>query len=221
MSVPSFYGRWADLYDRIASAPGVARWRRAAVDALALSPGDTVVEMGCGTGANLPHLRRAVGPSGRVVGLDLTGPLLERARGRVTRSGWSNVHLLQADMRAPPVQEADAVLGTFVCGMIDNPAVAVAGWCDLATGRVALLEASSSEHPIGRLLAPAFAAFVGAGQPADSLDEGLRNALSRRAAKSLDDRVAAARTALTDRAVRRCYRTFGLGYVGLLSGRMA
>jgi len=221
VSVASFYGRWADLYDRVATAPGVARWRRAAVEALALAPGDTVVEMGCGTGANLPQLRRAVGPSGRVVGLDLTRPLLERARDRADRAGWSNVHLLEADMRAPPLREADAVLGTFVCGMVEHPGATVEHWCELADGRVALLEASSSAHPVGRLLAPAFGAFVGAGQPADSLAGSLGNALSRRAVRSLDGRVAAARAALTRRTVERRYRTFGLGYVGLLSGRVA
>jgi ubiquinone/menaquinone biosynthesis C-methylase UbiE len=68
----SFYGRWAQVYDWLASAPGVASWRDRTADALALASGDTVVEMGCGTGANVPHLRERVGPSGRVVGIDVT-----------------------------------------------------------------------------------------------------------------------------------------------------
>jgi hypothetical protein len=78
VSVADFYGRWAALYDRVATAPGVGRWRRAAAERVA-RPGDTVVEMGCGTGANLPYLRERVGPTGRVVGVDLTGPPLRRA----------------------------------------------------------------------------------------------------------------------------------------------
>jgi SAM-dependent methyltransferase len=219
VDVQSFYGRWADLYDRVATAPGVARWRRAAVDALELSAGDTVVEMGCGTGANLPYLRAAVGPTGRVVGVDLTRPLLERARRR-TDPGPSNAGVLQADMRAPPVERADAVLGTFVSGMVADPGGVVADWCELCDGRVALLEAASSAHPVGRLLAPAFGAFVGAGQPADSLAGSLENALTRRGLAALDGRVAAARRALTDRATDRRFRTFALGYVGLLSGHV-
>ena len=79
----SFYGRWARAYDLLATAPGVDSWRDRAADALALEPGDTVVEMGCGTGANFSHLRERVGAEGRVVGVDLTRGMLRRARERV------------------------------------------------------------------------------------------------------------------------------------------
>ena len=81
----SFYGRWARVYDWVATAPGVESWRSRAVASLALDPGDTVVEMGCGTGANAPYLREAVGPEGRVVGIDLTRGMLRRAGERVDR----------------------------------------------------------------------------------------------------------------------------------------
>ena len=64
----AFYGRWARLYDLIATFPGVGSWRARAVDSLGLSAGDRVVEMGCGTGANFPYLRERVGPEGQVVG---------------------------------------------------------------------------------------------------------------------------------------------------------
>jgi len=83
VATQSFYGRWARVYDWVATAPGVESWRTRAVGALDLDPGDTVVEMGCGTGANVPHLREAVGPEGRVVGVDLTRGMLRRARERV------------------------------------------------------------------------------------------------------------------------------------------
>jgi len=208
MSVPEFYGRYADLYDAVATFPGVGRWRAAAAEALDLSPGDTVIEMGCGTGANHPYLRRRVGAAGRVVGVDLTRPLLHRARGRGADA------LLQADAARPPVREADAVLATFVCGMFDEPGSVVADWCDLvgAGGRVALLDAARSSHPVGRLLNPAFAAFTAASAPSESLVPPYE------ATGELDRRVREARTTLTDRARDRRYRAFGLGFVGLLAG---
>jgi len=149
--VAAFYGRWAALYDRIAAAPGVGKWRQAAADRIA-GPGDTVVEMGCGTGVNLPYLRERVGPNGRVVGIDITGPLLERARERA--AGYQNVDVIRGDATAPPIREADAVLATFVCGLLSDPAAVVDRWCDLVGpgGRVAVLDATASDDPRGRAL---------------------------------------------------------------------
>ena len=217
--IQRFYGRYADLYDAVATAPGVATWRRAAADALDLEPGDTVVEMGCGTGANLPFLRERVGSDGRVLGVDLTRPLLARARGRIERRGWSNVAVAQADATAPPVARADAVLGSFVVGMLPDPAGAVADWCALTDGRIALLDGTSSSHPVGALANPLFGAFVGAGTPAGTLGGSVAQALATSAARSrLDERVDAARGALVERTTDRRYDEYVLGFVSVLSG---
>ncbi|WP_255152568.1 class I SAM-dependent methyltransferase [Halorarius halobius] len=217
MSVPEFYGRYADLYDRIATFPGVGRWRRAAADALDLSAGDTVVEFGCGSGANLPYLRERVGDDGRVVGVDVTRPLLARASERAPDAG-----LVVGDAVRPPVERADAVLATFVCGMFADPARVVADWCSLVGpgGRVALMDAATSTHPLGRSLNPAFRAFARGTAPADSPLEAARAAIEGEGDTVLDERVAAARAALVDRTERRQFRRFGLGFVGLLSGRV-
>jgi SAM-dependent methyltransferase len=219
--VQAFYGRYAALYDAIATAPGVAAWRRSAADALDLDPGDTVVEMGCGTGANLPFLRERVGPEGRVLGLDLTRQLLVRARERVERHGWSNVGVVRGDATAPPVDRTDAVLGSFVVGMLPDPAGAVADWCALTDGRVALLDGTSSTRPVGALGNPLFGAFVGAGAPADSLADSVRQALAGESARDgLDRKVRTAREALTERSVDRRYDDHALGFVSVLSGRV-
>ncbi len=216
--VAAFYDRWAALYDRLATAPGVGRWRRAAADRVA-GPGDTVVELGCGSGANLPHLRERVGDAGRVVGIDLTGPLLERARRRAAR--FDEVGVVRGDATRPPVSGADAVLGTFVCGLFEDPDRVVDGWCDLvgSGGRVALMDATATRHPPGRPLNPLFRAFVAAGAPTSGPLDVLRAPLDR-PDRRLSDRVAAAREALVGRATERRYDRFALGFVGLLSGRI-
>jgi ubiquinone/menaquinone biosynthesis C-methylase UbiE len=217
--VQSFYGRYAALYDAVATAPGVARWRAAAADAIDLSGGDVVVEMGCGTGANLPHLRGRVGPEGRVVGVDLTRPLLDRARDRIERAGWENVAVARADATTPPVARADGVLGSFVVGLLPDPAAAVEEWCRRTDGRVVLLDGASSGHPVGALANPLFGAFVGGGSPAAGLSESVRQALSGGPARRrLDDRVAAARSALAANTVDRRYEEHALGFVGICSG---
>lgn len=217
MSVRAFYGRYADLYDRIATAPGVSRWRRAAAASLDLSRGDVVVEFGCGSGANLPHLCEQVGPEGEVVGVDFTKPLLDRARARAP-----DAHLICGDATSPPITSADAVLGTFVCGMFADPATVVSDWCSLVRpgGRVALLDATTSDHSAGRVLNPAFRAFARGTAPAESTLGAVLAALSGEADTALDERVAAARSALVDHTYERRFERFGLGFVGLLSGRV-
>jgi len=97
----------------------VDRYRREGVDALRLRPGDTVVELGCGTGHNLPLLQEAVGAEGRVLGVDLTDAMLEQARRRVERAGWRNVELVHSDAAAfawPP--RVDGVLSTYALTLV-------------------------------------------------------------------------------------------------------
>jgi SAM-dependent methyltransferase len=71
--------------------------RRKAVAALALRPGDTVLEVGVGTGRNLPDLLDAVGPGGAVIGVDLSPGMLAEARKVIARRGAANVRLIEAD----------------------------------------------------------------------------------------------------------------------------
>jgi len=211
----SFYGRWARVYDWLASAPGVASWRDRTADALALAPGDTVVEMGCGTGANVPHLRERVEPSGRIVGIDVTREMLDRARERPARTG-ETVHYVQADAARPPVRAADAVLATFVAGIFEDPASAVDAWCDSVGpgGRVALLNFQRSPSALAAPLNLAFEGFVRLSAP------GTR--LSRQShVSAFERRVRAARERLTERTVARRYETMAGGFVGLLSGTVA
>jgi ubiquinone/menaquinone biosynthesis C-methylase UbiE len=214
-----FYGRWADLYDAVATAPGIGRWRARAAERVA-GEGDTVVEMGCGTGANLPHLRERVGPGGRVVGVDVTAPALDRARDRA--APYDNVAVVRGDATRPPVEAADAVLATFVCGLFEDPAAVVARWCDLVgpDGRVGLLEATATDDPRGRPLNPLFRAFVAAGAPAGGLADVLAAPFGP-TDEPLSRRVEAARTSLADRTADRTHETFGLGFVGLSAGRVA
>jgi ubiquinone/menaquinone biosynthesis C-methylase UbiE len=213
-----FYGRWADLYDWLSRAtPGLGRLRAQAADALALEPGEFVVEMGCGTGANLPHLRERVGPKGRVVGVDFTRGMLERARERIERNGWENVHLVQADADAIEFRESpDAVLATFVVGMLGDSAAAVERWADLLTpgGRLALLDAAQSDRWFGWPVNQAFRGLVVASSPTEM------SAYERAPWTVLDERVAAARRALRCRAAETTHSERALGVVRITGGRV-
>jgi demethylmenaquinone methyltransferase/2-methoxy-6-polyprenyl-1,4-benzoquinol methylase len=71
--------------------------RRRAVEALDLPKGGRVLEIGCGTGRNLRFLQEAVGPQGRVYGVDLSPGMLKRARDLTERNDWHNVSLIRSE----------------------------------------------------------------------------------------------------------------------------
>ena len=210
-----FYNRWARLYDRIATAPGVTSWRRRATETLSLSAGDTVVEMGCGTGANFPALREAVGPTGTVVGVDLVGGMLAQARRRIDREGWANVHVVRGDATQPPVDRADAAVSTFLIGMLADPATAVRTWIELveAGGRLTIMNAARSEHPLATPLNLAFRGFVRLAAPGEKTAPGSP-------VQELEARWETARKALFAETVDHVGHRLGGGFIRLASGRV-
>ncbi|GHK01981.1 methyltransferase [Streptomyces sp. Y2F8-2] len=93
----------------------------AAVAALGLRKGDRVLDAGCGTGRALTPLRAAVGPSGLVLGADLT-PAMLQAAARAGR-GRDGV-LLLADVTALPLrtESLDAVFAAGLIAHLPHPA---------------------------------------------------------------------------------------------------
>jgi ubiquinone/menaquinone biosynthesis C-methylase UbiE len=90
------YRAAAGGYDRAVGGRLVERYRRRAIDRLWLAPGDSVLDVACGTGANFPLLLDRVGPAGRVVGVDLSPDMLAIAMEGVRRRGSDNVTLIEA-----------------------------------------------------------------------------------------------------------------------------
>jgi len=96
-------------------------YRRRGIDLLRLVPGDTVVEIGCGTGANFADLEAAVGPSGRIIGVDLTRAMLNQARARIRRRGWSNVTLVECNaVEYAFPDQVRGVLSTFALTLVPD-----------------------------------------------------------------------------------------------------
>ena len=69
------------------------------VSAVAAQPGQRVCDIGCGGGAQTIALSEPVGPSGRVVGFDISAPLVELARERAAQAGATNVEFVVADVQ--------------------------------------------------------------------------------------------------------------------------
>lgn len=108
------YDLWAAPYEWIDGR----RLARRGIAELHLESGDTVVALGAGTGWSLPLLADEVGPDGRVVAVDLSEQMLDRAQRRVQEAGVAGrVGLLQADMR--DVQLPDDTAGIFAAFSVE------------------------------------------------------------------------------------------------------
>src|SRR5215831_18110883 len=108
------YGAAADHY----SLDALSFWDRfgaATVSRLPLAAGDSVLDLCCGAGASAIPAARAVGAAGRVLGIDVAGPLLELARAKAAREGLANVEFCQGDATCTglPGDGFDAVMCVF------------------------------------------------------------------------------------------------------------
>jgi demethylmenaquinone methyltransferase/2-methoxy-6-polyprenyl-1,4-benzoquinol methylase len=98
-------------------------YRTEAIARLKLVPGETVLDVGCGTGLSFAGLHAGVGAQGRIVGFDPSPQMLALARERVVRQGWTGIELHVATAaHAPLPRGADAALFHFTHDVLRDPA---------------------------------------------------------------------------------------------------
>jgi 2-polyprenyl-3-methyl-5-hydroxy-6-metoxy-1,4-benzoquinol methylase len=91
-----------------------------------LRPGEVVVDLGCGGGLDVLLAAAKVGPTGRVVGIDMTPEMLERARANAAKLGTTNVEFHRATIDKLPLADdsVDCVISNCVLNLApDKPAV--------------------------------------------------------------------------------------------------
>jgi len=82
---------------------------------LALQTGETVLDLGSGGGIDALLAARQVGPEGRVIGVDMTPAMLERARANAARAGAANVEFREGRLEALPVEDGSMCAVTSNC----------------------------------------------------------------------------------------------------------
>ena len=113
------YRSFAPIYDDNPRVP--EGLRKLAVDRLELRPGETVLDVGCGTGRSFELLEPYVGPEGRIIGVDLSPEMLEVARRKAETNGWANIQLMEGNAEQLKVSEpVDAVFSFFVPQMMHS-----------------------------------------------------------------------------------------------------
>lgn len=157
-TVSNRYDRIAHLipfFDRLFFVP--PNLRKDAARRLGLSHGDAVLEIGCGTGRNFPHLREAVGPEGRIYGVDISRGMLGKAQELCGGSGWSNVQLTECDAGSYVAPEPlDAVLFSLSFNVMPHHRTVLAHvWNQLRPGgRLVIMDAKVPPGLGGKIILP-------------------------------------------------------------------
>lgn len=118
--------KWVALSDLIDAQ--IAPLGREAIDRAAPSPGERVLDVGCGCGQTTVDLARRVGPSGEVVGVDVSRPMLADAERRAAAAPEAPVRFLPADAQTHPFDPGafDLVFSRFGVMFFEDPAAAFA-----------------------------------------------------------------------------------------------
>ncbi|MFD0737724.1 SAM-dependent methyltransferase [Lysobacter koreensis] len=136
----------------------IKRVREKAVQALQLRPGGHVLDLGCGGGGSFPYLVKAVGSTGKVVGVDISPQSCINARHRVERNGWKNVEVIEAAAESVdlPGRYDGALMFAAADVYASESALAHIEPCLKDRARVAIFGAKLSQGLAGKLLNPFF-----------------------------------------------------------------
>lgn len=93
-----------------------------------LSAGETVVDLGAGGGLDVFLASKSVGPTGKVIGIDMTGDMVSLARKNALKGGYENVKFYLAEIEAMPIPDSsvDCVISNCVLNLCEDKDVALA-----------------------------------------------------------------------------------------------
>jgi arsenite methyltransferase len=153
--------------DQLESIPeeanlGVGCGNPTAIDSL--RPGEVVVDLGCGAGMDTFLAARAVGPEGRVIGVDMTDAMLEKARNNARSGGFENVEFRKGFIEDLPLEDAsvDAIISNCVINLSpEKERVYAEAYRVLVPGGRAMISDVVLERPLPREVLDSIDAWVG------------------------------------------------------------
>jgi len=136
----------------------IDRLRYEAVQRLHLQPGDRVIDAGCGNGGSFPFLVNQVGPSGDVVGIEISSAMAQRARQHIHEHEWKNVAVIEGSAEIAVLNgEFDALLLFAAHEILTSAAMLDHLFAHLKDdARVASFGAKLTPPPLGWLFNPFF-----------------------------------------------------------------
>ena len=157
-AVAGVFDRAAATYDAV-GVEYFSTFGHRLVELSRVAPGDVVLDVGCGRGACLWPAAAAAGPTGRVVGLDLSEGMVRATA--ADAAAQERVLVVRADAEAPPLatSAADVVLAGMALFFLPDPGRAVRAWLDALRpgGRLAVSTFASDDarwQPVADALAP-------------------------------------------------------------------
>ncbi len=116
-----------------------------------LHPGERVVDLGCGAGIDSIIASRLVGPEGRVIGIDMTPVMLQKARAAALEAGVTNVEFREGLAESPPVEDgwADVVIANGVFNLAPDKLAAFGeAWRVLRSGGILQFADIANGRPV-------------------------------------------------------------------------
>jgi len=130
----------------------------------AVQPGETVLDLGSGAGIDAFLAAREVGPTGHVIGVDMTHAMLEKARGAAAKHGYSNVEFRLGEIEHLPVADAsvDVIISNCVVNLSpDKAQVFREAWRVLRPGGRFLVSDIVLLRPLAPEIQSSVEAYVG------------------------------------------------------------
>lgn len=94
------YDKFSSVYDLLSPDWYYRNPRKFAIRSLALEEGSSVLNLPCGTGQNFSYLQHYLNGIGKVVGVDLSSGMLQKAQRKINANGWDNISLFKEDATA-------------------------------------------------------------------------------------------------------------------------